>query len=87
MSQTSCDDIKDSISQSDVSITEQTNEMSKTDTMTETELLTTDWERLDRSIFCFKIHKKKKSAYSIKHICLIFRKKSRRNCHGRNIDR
>ncbi|XP_012059688.1 PREDICTED: uncharacterized protein LOC105622889 [Atta cephalotes] len=48
MSQTSCDDIKDSISQSDVSITEQTNEMSKTDTMTETELLTTDWERLDR---------------------------------------
>ncbi|EGI58274.1 DC-STAMP domain-containing protein 2 [Acromyrmex echinatior] len=47
MSQTSCD-VKDSISQSDVSVTEQTNEMSKTDAMSETKFLTTDWERLDQ---------------------------------------
>ncbi|KYN11324.1 DC-STAMP domain-containing protein 2 [Trachymyrmex cornetzi] len=47
MSQTSCD-VKDSISQSDVSVTEQCNKMSKTDAMSETELLTTDWERLDQ---------------------------------------
>ncbi|XP_018338244.1 PREDICTED: uncharacterized protein LOC108746157 [Trachymyrmex septentrionalis] len=46
MSQTSCD-IKDSISQSDVNVTEQTNEMSKIDAMSETELLT-DWERIDQ---------------------------------------
>lgn len=50
------------MSQSDVSVTEQSNEMSKTDAMSETELLTTDWERLDQSIFCFKIlHKKRNS--------------------------
>ncbi|KAG5333498.1 DCST2 protein, partial [Acromyrmex charruanus] len=47
MSQTSCD-IKGRISQSDVSVTEQTNEISKTDAMSETEFLTTDWKRLDQ---------------------------------------
>ncbi|KYN04262.1 DC-STAMP domain-containing protein 2 [Cyphomyrmex costatus] len=46
-SQISCD-VKDSISQSDVNVTDQSNEISKTNAMSETELLTTDWEGLDQ---------------------------------------
>lgn len=74
-------------------IAEQSNEISKTNGMSETdkEWLATDWERSDQgSILCFRIvHEERYRIFNQVATCLISRtEEDGRNCHdGRNINR